>query len=286
MDRQSRLIRMEIPPIPYFMTVGLSRFAPGDQHPSRRNLGVFDLLWVVKGQLFIGEEDRHFELSEGRTLLLLPDRYHYAVKPCEEETVFYWIHFNFIGQWEIREEIADPVHPPRQPWMSAYTMQVPQAAELPNFTLAVRQLVKLMELAAENRASSFWKEQQLFMELLRLLEEGSGSRSASPAMKLAENTEAYIKQYYQADLKNETLSEALHFHPNYIVRCMKEIYHCTPMEYLLEYRLEQAKLLMMKTERSIAQIAEEVGFRHAPYFSSCFKRYCGLSPLQFRKQFL
>jgi len=286
MDKLSRLIRMEIPPIPYFMTIGLSKFAPGDQHPSRRNLGVFDLLWVVKGVLYIGEDDRRWELGEGRTLLLLPDRHHYAVKPCNEETVFYWIHFNFAGQWECREEPGEPVHPPRQPWTTAYTMQVPQSAELPNFALALRQLAKLMELAAENRASAFWKEQQLFMELLRLLEESGGGGSASPAMKLAENTEAYIKQYYQADLKNETLSEALHFHPNYIVRCMKEIYRCTPMEYLQEYRLEQAKLLLIKTEWSIAQIAEEVGFRHTPYFSSCFKAYCGMSPLRYRKQFL
>ncbi|MBW7456410.1 helix-turn-helix transcriptional regulator, partial [Paenibacillus sepulcri] len=202
------------------------------------------------------------------------------------ETVFYWIHFNFAGEWTNGEEAAAPVHPPRQPWMSAYTMQFPQSQMLPNFTLALRQLAKLMELSTENRSSAFLKEQQSFLELLRLLEEGGESRSASPAMKLAESTEAYIKQYYQADLKNETLAEALHFHPNYIVRCMKEIYDCTPMAYLQEYRLEQAKLLLIKTEWSIAQIAEEVGFRHTPYFSSCFKQYCGMPPLQFRRQFL
>jgi AraC-like DNA-binding protein len=57
------------------------------------------------------------------------------------------------------------------------------------------------------------------------------------------------------------------------------------MEYLHEYRLEQAKLLLIKTEWPVAQIAEHVGFQYAPYFSSCFKQYTGISPLRFRKQY-
>jgi AraC-like DNA-binding protein len=65
---------------------------------------------------------------------------------------------------------------------------------------------------------------------------------------------------------------------------MKEIYRCTPMDYLLKIRMEQAKLLLIKTEWPIAAVAEQVGFHYAPYFTSCFRRYAGMPPMAFRKQ--
>ncbi|MEY8746097.1 helix-turn-helix transcriptional regulator [Paenibacillus tundrae] len=82
------------------------------------------------------------------------------------------------------------------------------------------------------------------------------------------------------------LAEALHFHPNYIVRCMKAKYGCTPSDYLQEIRLDHARRLLVTTDWSIDCVAEEVGFRYSPYFSACFKRKMGISPLQFRKQYL
>lgn len=283
---ESGIIWMELPPVPYYITTGFSTLYPGEQHPSRRNIGIFDLLWVVKGTLYIGEEDRQWEVTEGQTLLLLPDRYHYAVKPCETETVFYWNHFDFKGSWlQTTDNAASPAYPVQHAWANPYTIRIRQYASPPELTLAECHLRKMLASSDQHRSATFWNEQQLFMELLRLLEEGYSGSSISPALKLAEKAEAYLRQHYQADVTNESLAEALHYHSNYVVRCMKEIYHCTPMEYLHEYRLEQAKMLLIKTDWPVGQIAERVGFGYAPYFSNCFKQYAGISPLRFRKQF-
>ncbi|AZN43614.1 AraC family transcriptional regulator [Paenibacillus albus] len=276
---------MEIPPVPYYITTGLTTLQPGEHHPSRRNIGLFDLLWVVKGTLYIGEDDQEWSLSKEQTLLLLPDRYHYSVRPCAEETVFYWTHFDFTGAYHLADSPADAIHPVRNAWSNPYQIRIRQYATPPQFEMAERHLQKLLASAGGLRSEAFWNEQQLFMELLHVLEESNSGKIDSPALKLAEKTEAFLRQHYQTELTNESLAAALHFHPNYVVRCMKEIYRCTPMEYLHEYRLEQAKLLLLKTEWSIAQIAEHVGFQYAPYFSSCFKQYAGVSPLRFRKQY-
>ncbi|UQZ85178.1 DNA-binding transcriptional regulator AraC [Paenibacillus konkukensis] len=65
---------------------------------------------------------------------------------------------------------------------------------------------------------------------------------------------------------------------------MQKEYGVPPFEYLLRYRIEQAKLLL-QTDLSVARIAEEVGFNQAAYFASCFTRAEGISPRTFRKQF-
>ncbi|MDR6551081.1 AraC family transcriptional regulator [Paenibacillus qinlingensis] len=284
---ESGHIWMELPPLPYYLMIGLSTYHPGEMHPSRRNLGMFDLLWVTKGALYMGEDEHEWEVKEGQTLLLLPDRYHYPVKACDTETIFYWIHFDFHGVWEqTSEQDLGIVHPQvRKSWENPYRIRIPQYSSPPEFALAERHLRKLLTDSASQRLETYWSEQQLFIELLRLLDAEQVRTDASPALKLADKIEAYLRQHYQSDVTNTSLAEEFHFHPNYIVRCMKEIYDCTPMAYLHEYRIEQAKLLLIKTEWSIARIAEHIGFLNAPYFSNCFKAAIGMSPLRFRKQY-
>ncbi|WP_330219322.1 helix-turn-helix domain-containing protein [Paenibacillus xylanivorans] len=118
-----------------------------------------------------------------------------------------------------------------------------------------------------------------------MLEEGSLRVMDSVQTRLVVQASNYIQQNYKTKVTNETLAAALHFHPNYVIRCMKMKYGKTPIEYLYELRLERGKRLLVTTDWQIG-IAEEVGFRYAPYFSSCFKQYIGLSPLQFRKQYM
>lgn len=92
-------IHLAAPPFPYFLECDRTVYQPGDQHPNRNRMGKFDLIIVEQGTLFIGEDEKEWEVAAGHTLLLLPDRYHYAVKPCEEITTFVWIHFHTVGEW-------------------------------------------------------------------------------------------------------------------------------------------------------------------------------------------
>ncbi|WP_199613872.1 helix-turn-helix transcriptional regulator [Paenibacillus alkalitolerans] len=276
-------IIMELPPMPYYITIGRTQFKQGEHHPNRRNIGIFDWLLVVRGALYIGEDEKQWEVGQGQSLLLLPDRYHYATAPCRTETVFYWIHFVFQGTYSDHSD-ADFSLQIRHAWANPYKLRLPQYTTPRQFSRIERLLEQMLDYAGASGSAAYWKEQQQFMDLLHFLEEEEyGDNPPTSVMRLAERTEEYLRQHYQRDLKNETLAQALHFHPNYIVRCMKEIYQCTPMEYLLKIRLEQGKLLLIKTEWPVAIVAERVGFNYAPYFSSCFKRYMGMSPLAFRK---
>ena len=49
-------------------------------------------------------------------------------------------------------------------------------------------------------------------------------------------------------------------------------------------RVEAAKLLLLKENMSIAEIAEKVGFSDYNYFTKIFKKISGVTPSQYRKQ--
>ncbi|MEF2965019.1 AraC family transcriptional regulator [Paenibacillus sp. M1] len=289
MSQAAEIVRISAPPAPYFLECGHTVYAAGDQHPNRHNIGVFDLLFVESGILFIGEENREWALGPGQSLLLLPDRYHFAVKPCEDRCSFYWLHFRTVCAWQE----TSPAVPPtlqteehvRKFGALPYSIQLPKMWDLPYPEQTYQLMDKLLGYSAERQSSAYWSSQQTFEELLRMMDLRQLEQYASPVVTLAEQAEAFIKNNYRSELTSESFSEALHFHYNYITRCMKQVYGMTPNEYLLHYRLEQAKLLLLKTEWPISGIAREVGFKNTPYFSNRFTLKNGCSPQQFRKQY-
>ncbi|MBD2867637.1 helix-turn-helix transcriptional regulator [Paenibacillus arenilitoris] len=276
------------PPLPYYLESGETFHAPGDQHPSRKQLGIFDLILMESGELFIGEEERQWTLTAGQTLLLLPDRYHYSVRPSEQPAHFYWVHFQSVGEWQqTGQEQASLDYEAHQKRFltSPYSLHLPKKWTLPYPEQAFRLMRTLNKAGGERQSSAFWTQQQTFEELLRLMDLRQTDDGISPVVTLAEKAEAYIKNNYRAGVTSKTLAEALNFHYNYITRCMKQVYGMTPAEYLTKCRLEQAKLLLLKTEWPVAEIAMQVGFENVPYFSNCFARQIGLPPSKFRKRY-
>jgi AraC-like DNA-binding protein/mannose-6-phosphate isomerase-like protein (cupin superfamily) len=59
----------------------------------------------------------------------------------------------------------------------------------------------------------------------------------------------------------------------------------SPIEYLLNMRLQRAGELLLASPTPITQIAFEVGFGDANYFTRQFRKWRGVSPRAFRKQF-
>ncbi len=277
------IVALQTPPLPYYWESGRSTFSVGDRHPNRKNFGLFDVLLVVDGELHIGENGTEWTLATGDALVLLPEGEHYSFRPCEQEATFYWVHFEHVDwhQSRLREESETTI--PLSPFDKPKSIRLPKKTTIPNPQIAFDLMQQLLELPV---GESFWEKQQLLFSFLAILENGISDMAKTPASRLAENVAVFLQQNYQEEITNETLSLALHFHPSYIVRCMKMKYGVTPVQYLHQFRIERAKQLLMSTEWSIDRIASEIGFQYPPYFSTCFKRNVGISPLQFRKKYL
>lgn len=55
-----------------------------------------------------------------------------------------------------------------------------------------------------------------------------------------------------------------------------------PIEYLIRLRLDRARVLLTDRNRSVAEVAAEVGWHDAPHFSRLFRRRCGVTPRSLR----
>lgn len=92
----------------------------------------------------------------------------------------------------------------------------------------------------------------------------------------------YIHSHFADDVSLGTLAEISGMSKSHFIRSFHRYINCTPHEYLLRYRLRQAKRLLLTTSSSMEQIAEQCGFNSASHFSRAFRQGEGLSPSTFR----
>ncbi|WP_312644300.1 response regulator [Hydrogenoanaerobacterium sp.] len=94
----------------------------------------------------------------------------------------------------------------------------------------------------------------------------------------------YIKKNYQAsDLSLKSVSEQLHISPSYFSSIFKKSTGDSFTNVLIKIRMENAKELLLSTNKKIFEIAQETGYTDQHYFSYCFKRYFQISPNEMRR---
>lgn len=81
-----------------------------------------------------------------------------------------------------------------------------------------------------------------------------------------------------SDFTVERLGEELGLSRVQLYRKVKALTGQTPVDLLKKARLERARLLVERTDKSISEIAYEVGFTAPSYFNKCFKDEFGVSP--------
>ena len=95
--------------------------------------------------------------------------------------------------------------------------------------------------------------------------------------------EHYIKEHYAEDITLQTLSDITYLNKYYIVHVFKKYKGISPINFLLERRIDEAKNLLETTNYSVSDISGIIGFSSPSYFSQVFKRIMKCSPQQYRR---
>lgn len=75
----------------------------------------------------------------------------------------------------------------------------------------------------------------------------------------------------------------LHVTPNHLNKVVKKVTGKSPTVWIDEVRMLEAKVLLYQTHYTIAQVAASIGIDDASYFTRVFKKYEGVTPVQFRQ---
>ncbi|WP_129723573.1 response regulator transcription factor [Xylanivirga thermophila] len=96
----------------------------------------------------------------------------------------------------------------------------------------------------------------------------------------------YISDNYNKDISLNALSDNLNISPSYISRLFKEEMNQGLFDYINEFRIEKAKQLLKDPELKVYEVSTMVGFKSAVHFNIVFNKYIGMSPTQYRQQYM
>ena len=94
----------------------------------------------------------------------------------------------------------------------------------------------------------------------------------------------YIKDNYHEKIYLSDLAKQVNLNEQYFCRLFKKAIGCSPVEYINEYRIKQAKQLLEESDLQVMEICLECGFNNQGNFLQEFRRRTGTTPLQYRKR--
>lgn len=97
---------------------------------------------------------------------------------------------------------------------------------------------------------------------------------------------AYIQNHYGEKISLDDIAAVGNVCKSKCCSLFRSYLNQTPINYLIQYRLEKSIELMASTDMNITEISYEVGFSGASYFSETFRRHFGCSPIKYRKETL
>lgn len=101
-----------------------------------------------------------------------------------------------------------------------------------------------------------------------------------------EKTKQYIAENFHLNLSLDSIAREVHLAPAYLSYLFKQVEFVTITEYLTTVRLEHAKELLQHTTHKANEISGMVGYLDNKYFSRLFKRNTGMTPIEYRQQFI
>lgn len=131
----------------------------------------------------------------------------------------------------------------------------------------------MREMHIQTSVCSLWIE--LFADRIASLSIQRNSGNAQFHVRLQFMME-FIHKHYKEKITLKDIADAATISKSEALRCFHAGIQTTPVDYLIKYRLNRAKDLLLSTTNSVSEIAVTVGFENIGYFGKMFKKAFGI----------
>lgn len=93
----------------------------------------------------------------------------------------------------------------------------------------------------------------------------------------------YIDEHLSETILLEDIGKHMNMSLYHIQKLFKQYKKCTVRQYIIGVRIKQSSQMLLETDHTILEIANECGYENPSKFASLFKKYHEISPLHYRK---
>lgn len=98
------------------------------------------------------------------------------------------------------------------------------------------------------------------------------------------NAIAYIREHYMEAIGLQDVAQCCNVSPEYLSRIFKEETGVKFVDFLANFRISVGKRMLATGNYKVSEVAEAVGFNDQKYFQKVFKKICGISPAEYKKE--
>ena len=95
---------------------------------------------------------------------------------------------------------------------------------------------------------------------------------------------SWVHSHFDAELSTASIAASASISESECLRCFRRTIGTTPIQYLKQYRLQQAAKQLTETDRKVSDIAAGCGFQDMSYFTRGFREAMGCVPTEYRKK--
>ncbi len=231
--------------------------------------GEYEIHYVTQGAGGLRIKDRQFSLTPGTLIIIPPDMEHGIIyKDTKESLSYYAILFSLeSNDFEIKRQL--------------------ELLEIGKRSFHLRDTYRfffeeLRRRGASHRTALRFAAKHQLATLFFLLNEDTSLLEARD--KRIEQALQIMQNHIHRDLSLQELSSQLGITTQYCIQIFKERMGITPMRYLRKLKIETAEALLTDTNRSLREIAEDLGFYSEFHFSRVFKQYTREAPSRYRRR--
>ncbi|WP_028549424.1 helix-turn-helix domain-containing protein [Paenibacillus sp. UNC451MF] len=140
---------------------------------------------------------------------------------------------------------------------------------------AVERLLKLQT----REEIALWFQSRLFAPIIKMLSE----KADTQYINIADRIVKMIHDLYDGEISLESCAAKLNFHPVYLSRVFKKEMGISFSDYLSEYRMNMAKVMLETTTMKISEIGEKLQYKNISAFIRTFRKTFGTTPGQYRE---
>ena len=246
------------------------------QHTERREeffLNSYNLHLIFGGEGYVFHEGERIRMGKGSGFLYPRGAYQQYGSDVSEPWDVRWVHFRTEISLPLLEEVDQS---------RGYFFTFDLNAGLEPIFDEMYRLSASYETRSEPRLSA------LLYEVLAKLLQNSEPLKGSVPMDVRHSIRGAADIIHGACEKAwtlDTMARLSGYSSYHFLRLFRVVMGKTPNRYLTDCRLARAKLLLISSELSVAQIALQTGFTQSSYFIKVFKEVEGMPPNQYRRAF-
>lgn len=258
---------------PYYCTEAGLFYARQYFSTARTDKESYLLFYTLRGAGLIEQGGSHVVLQAGQALLLncrTPQSY--CTAPGESRWHHYWVHLDGTG--------VAAMEPLLSPAKKLTPVQLTGARMQEVFEIVLAQMER--GTVDSMVQTGFALHEMLALCMQSMLAQAETATNRQIVLQAAEK----LRKDYRKEISLSDLLAEAHMSKSYFLRLFRKYMGTTPYNYLVNFRITQAKELLVLTDHSISEIAWESGFGDASNFSTRFAKATGQSPMQYRKSAL